>query len=632
MLTNDAARILVEDTIRFDLRHAEYENTVEIARLAQIFMTGKGQPEEFLLDLRDKETDRQKLIRVKVTKPITPFAMNPVKTQFQKMYRVDGVAEDIGVEEGTARTVLSAVVDTYQSGETLSSYLQRRQLWWLFNDPNGWHITERRNVYDGDIVVDVDVYPFEVNSEQAVNVGYDNGQPQWLIVEQKRIEYVRRMVKLGEWEIKETEVSDFYLYTAGLGLKYSEFVDVLPEEGSGEVVIIDRPNGDPRQFVFSEFKTGSTEFPGEKWGCFHDPEGSPTLSVPPYWEGSKDLLERLVIQNSIFQVSAYNHVFPKLFHYDYKCGYSDPNNVSCEGGYMGGSKLHQCPKCKGTGGKLHVSESDVITFQMPTNMEDLASLPDLQKLAYYHEPPLPVTEQLYQWVKDLVEQVYLAAFNVANVEKSVFQRTATEIDMLSDNINIRVYPAFKKYGQMWERAVRLAAQYKEIGDKAKPQMTIPADMRLEGLDVLVDRYQRMKAAGVSYEALWTIHCAILAKTHTGNQVAVENVKAWEYWKPFKSYEQNLTLLILQDRSKNDRSKILYENWDEVKMEVERKLDKTQFYTIPTKEKQKELIDAAIEVVRQTVSIADIDNGGGFGFGNDPADETTETEDDQEPTD
>ena len=61
------ARQLAENTINFDLKHDDYDKCCEIARLSKIFVTGEGQADEFLMHIRDKETDRQKQIRVKVT-------------------------------------------------------------------------------------------------------------------------------------------------------------------------------------------------------------------------------------------------------------------------------------------------------------------------------------------------------------------------------------------------------------------------------------------------------------------------------------------------------------------------------------------------------------------------------------
>jgi hypothetical protein len=606
MIDSTTARKILFETIAYGIRHGEYDQSVEIARLSQIFMSGEGQAQEFLLELRENETEVSKKLRVKVTKPITPLALAPVKTNFQKMFRVDGTTFDIDVpDDNDGKARLANAIDTYYSGNSLTEYGENRFLLWVFNDPNGWHIVERRNaVNDLGVVTGVDVFPLEVSSQQAVNVGYDNGSPVWLVVEHERME-----LSIEQGKVKEKKVSDFYHYSAGLTVKYSEFINPANAADDSEIIDIQIDSKNTRRFVVEEFQTNSTEFPGQKWGCFDDPAGSKTLKVPPYWEGARQLLERLIRNDSIYQVSVYNHVFPKLFHYDYKCNHVDDNHTACEGGYMGGNANAPCPKCKGSGGVIHVSESDTITFDLPDSMEDMSKLPELSKLAYYHQPPLDVTEALYQWTKDLLEWVYMASFNVSNVEKAVVQRTATEVDMLNDNINARVLPCLKQYGAMCERVARVSAQYLEIGDKVKVAFIVPADMRLEGLDVLVDRYNRMKTAGLSYEAIWTIHCAILNKTHTGNQAAVENIKAWEFWKPFKSYDQNLALLILQNRAGDDPQRLLYENWDFVKLLVEIGLDgKAKFYELP-RQAQKKLIDASLLEVGSTVKVLDMGQDG-----------------------
>lgn len=594
----ERAKQITEETIQYNLRHKDYDQTVEIARKSRIFVTGEGQDTEYLINLRDKESQRQKDLRVKVTNPITSFALNPVKTQFEKIWRVDGVRVDIMHEDNDALAKINDAVETYHSNSNITEYFRRRYINFQFTDPNAWHMTERRNVMDDTGKIEkVDVYPFEVTSEQAINYQYDNGVPVWLIVEQKRLEVSKKKDAKGKTEMVTEEVSDFYFYAAGTSILYREYINDEPEEGA-ITTQIEQEDNKTRNFVYADFDTGSEEFPGQKFGCYDDPASDGTLKVPPFWTGARFLLEDLIGKKSSFDVSVYSHVYPKLFHYDEKCNYQADNGNFCQDGFINGDINHKCPACKGSGGQIHVSEMDVITFNLPPNMEDLSKLPALSDLAYYHEPPLNVTEALYQWVNDLREQIYMASFNTSNVDRALVSKTATEITGIWDEVNTRVYPCAAWMSRLYEKTVRVAAQYLDAYDKEKffVNHTVPMDMKLEPLDVLIDRYQRAKNAGLSYDVRWNIHCDILGKTYIDAPSVVEDIKAWENWKPFKSMDAETIALILSTRAADDYDKLLYENWDSVKMEVETKLgDKTEFSELP-KDKQLKFIQDAVKKV------------------------------------
>lgn len=595
-MTVDIAREITEATITMKLRHSDYDRCREIARKSLVFMTGVGQDEDYLLLLRDKETERQKQIRVKVTKPITPLALNPVKTECAKIFRVDGITISI---EGNDIADLNEALETYHSNASLENYLERRYVHWNFIDPNGWLITERRNNYDElGKVKRVDVYPLEITSEQAVNYRYDNGVPIWLVVKQEREE----VLSSGTSQT----VSDFYFYAAGVALRYSEFVETpLEIPGATEIRLLVDGNEDASRFMFAAYSTGTEEFPGHKWGAYDDMEGDGTVRVPIFWDGARYLLEDLIETKSVFDVSKHNHVFPKLFHYEQRCKHQDSTGA-CEGGYMNGDKNRICPSCQGTGGNMHFSESDVITFELP-NLEDFSKLPPLNSLAYYHEPPLEVTKALYEWVQDFKEQVYIASFNSTNVDRAQVSKTATEISKLWDDINTRIYPLASWSSRLFEKVVRVTAQYLEKRD-VKVRHSYPRDMKLEPLEVVIERYKATD--GLPYEVRESVLFSVLGKTFLDNPKKAENIKAWQYWMPFKSLSTETVLFVLQDRANDDFDKVLYQNWDAVRIEVERKLGEADFSDL-TPERQYTAIKDAVGVVLDNIKF--LESGGGMDF-------------------
>lgn len=601
----EQAKELAEHIISYNVRHKDYDRCVEIAHKSKVFVTGEGQDTDYLLTLRDKEDERQKQIRIKVTKPITPLALNPVRTEYAKIFRVDGVTSQI---DGDDLTDINQALETFHSNASLDNYLERRYVHFNFIDPNAWLVIERRNVYDEmDRVERVDVYPLEVSSEQAIAYEYDNGVPVWLMVEQKRVE----VVTSGQEGDAEQVVSDFFFYAAGVALRYSEYIETMPEfNGAEPIEILIDGETEVSRFMFAAYETGTTEFPGHKFGAYDDQLGDGTVKVAPFWDGAQYLLEDLIETKSVFDVSKYNHVFPKLFHYEQRCKHME-GGAQCENGYMGGDRGRKCTACNGTGGQLHFGESDIITFEMPQNMEDLSKLPPLESLAYYHQPPLEVTKALYEWVQDFKEQVYIASFNSSNVDKALVAKTATEVSKLWDDINTRIYPCASWLSRVYEKAVRITAQYLE--KIVAVRHSFPRAMKLEPLEVVMQRYK--DSEGLPYEVRQSILYSVLGKTFLDNPKKAENIKAWEYWRPFKSMATETVLFILQDRSNDDFDKVLFQNWDNVQIEVEKSIGETDFSDL-TLERQYQAIKAAVEKINQGLKYVEtgLPDFGGFDLG------------------
>lgn len=604
-MTLEEAKKTIRDTIKFELRHPDYEKNVEIARKSKIYVTGKDQDKEYLLELRDKETKRQKLIRVKVTKPITPFALNPVKTEYEKIFRVDGVVKDISHTDTAKNKLISQKAKTYHANQSVTEYFKKRYLHYQFIDPNAWHITEVKNVFgEGGTLDDKSIYPFEVSSNEAINYKYENGVEQWLIVMQERTE---RVLKSDDGESKENTLHDYYFFGHGFELKYTEVGELqVVVSGGGEPQeesILIGKNDEPTTFIAQSWETGATEFPGHKFGCYDDPtENNGTVKVPPFWTGARFLLDDLIQTKSTFDTSKYNHVFPKLFHYDYKCKYERLDAKSnmeyrCFGGFLNGNKEMPCPECKGNGGTIHISENDIVTFDLPRDPDALAKLPDLSKLAYYHEPPLGVTQALWEWVQVFNKWVYLASFNAAgNFDKEEVQKTKFESAKIWDAKNTRIYPCAVHLSRMYEKTGRIMAQYLEANDEGfTSRHFFPQGMKLEPLDVLIQRFEKAKSAGLSYEVVWDIHCSILGKSFLDEPGKVEEIKAWEYWKPFKSMQTEDVQMVLTMRAQDDFDRLLWENWDSVKNEVYDSLKGKPFAPLK-RAKQFELITGAVEKV------------------------------------
>lgn len=608
----DDGRKILERTIQTGARHDSYRRTIEIKDFCYAMMTGKKQ-EPYLDQFRPQEDPGQKNYRAQVTNSLTPFVLNQIKNIYNKVHRADNIKESIEYPDANGMKDVKDALKVFHTNNHVNNYLKDRLLFFEFFDPNAFIITERRDVRTTEgRILSLRTYPFEITSDQAINYEFENGNCRWLIVEEQTTEWTstKQVSSQGQLHTMNT-VSIFYFYTAGFYFRYYEYIENPPNGAAKPIeskfIEIDTDGDKTRKFLAELFVTGSKEFPGRKVGSYRDPESfDDSVRVPPYYP-AKSVLIDLIYDKSCLDVVKRKHVYPKRMQYSVRCKHvvmtknddGIPESKPCIQGYLRGNPRDACPKCKGTGKISFQSEQDLMEFLLPENPEDWSKLPELKKLFAYADHDI----QLPTWLAEQVEvarmRVAIAMFNTQLEEKPVAPKTATEIVLNYEEVNNVVQRYAQTYSEFYELIARITAQYLELSPEFKVDHQFP-DLKLEPVDIWIQRYQQSAQAGLGEEILWRINLTIINKQFRNNPEEVEDIKAWRMHKPFIGLGENAIAQAINKRDPMDYSVILYENFAEIQFRVNLLIpDGTKFYQLPFA-KREEYIEKVIEEIKAKI--------------------------------
>ena len=568
----------IERTINGET-HSAYDETLAIERFARAVWLEVGQDAMILVG-RENADQGQKDKIIALTKSITRLCLSPIYSLYNKIFRVDGVRKDAQHDSKDDLIEIERLTGAYYQKKDVEAFLQTKFLLLNFIDPNAWHLVEQRRTVDVESVVTVEsVYPFIVSSKQAINYAYQNGNPIWLVVQRTR----RVMLENGSFQ----DVDDFYLYAANYVLEYRDALGTLPDQYEGTFV-----SETSTEYYTRIHVTGTTEFPGAKVGAY-DKDERPDVKETPFAPANGTLRD-IVPTKARFDLTKEKHFFAKKYIYNEDC-------PRCGGD--GRDEGRECPSCKGSGRVFHENGLDIIEFNLPDNKSDLIPLRDL---VHYEDVPVDMVRYYSEELERMRINIQLAVFNTIVQDRNIVAKTATEIIAEWEEVNNRCFAFAQTIAHHEELVWRITAQYLEKSDGFKRTYAFNTDLKLKPLDILLAQYQKMKEIGMSYDALWSVYCDILEKQHVNNPQAILDIKARERFRPWRSRTFAEISMILSARSPEDHSRFVYENFDEIFDEVERNLPTdanglVSGFGALDYSKQKELFDAAVTAVRETVT-------------------------------
>lgn len=588
-MTPNEAKVVIESAIS-DGPNDYYKMAVGVAEWTQRMATGKGHDKkgivqgDWLAEVRLKETEDEKKNRKHLYRPATKTACRPVMVQHSKVYRVDGIKDEIQPKDREEE--IREAVKYFHSGRELFSYLSVEQVRQEFSDPNAYLIVlkrEQRNV--ANVIDKITTYPVVIPSVEIPRQKIVNGETEWIVRKQ-----TFKTVKGASYDV-------FTLYAAGIVVVYREIVDGLPpnkDEVSTSKVVVENKTYEAAFYI----NTGTTEFPGIQWGTFQALGEEHKVSA---LDPASDLLDELVRKKSIYDVAVDMHVRPHRYEFVGECEYSEGSN-NCHLGqisYMdedASEKFKACPGCGGTGYNRPKTENNVTRVKFP-EIEDGKEFIDLSKLYHYEDIDLKTVVELGEIKDSLINMVPYSVFSAQAEATPLITRTATENLLEAENINNQVMPFANHGSRIYEKVIRLTAQYMGIKDVTVTH-SFPENLKLESLNNLLDRLAKAKSAGASQEAIFAVQCEITAKTNAGNQVTIANLKAFEKHRPFRSMEPAVVSTILLERAPNDPDRQAFENWDRIKTDLLEKYP--NFFNLEYPDQAKKIKGKAEELAGMTV--------------------------------
>ncbi len=591
-------------------RHEHYDRTIEIAKWCKMVMTGEGQ-RDYLVQIRSKESEKQKLQRIKLFNSPTPFAINPVQKDFERAHRVDGITQRHSNSDSTAEDRVNELTKDFYGSQSLIDYQQERLLFLVLNDPNAYLHYEQmdNNGVDGKRTTE-SLYPVEIPSSQVVGKQVVNGDLEWLVKE------VPRVVMVGDTAFN---VSDFYLYERSTQTKFTEILEI-PEGVNPEDVLVvsleaneQPPTTDPetgvpltietklnlhgkdfkkRMFVVYRVETSTNTVPMLPAGFLVDPiTGSKEVFVPVYYP-AKYNLTNLMREVSYFEIDLDKQVFNKTFAYGPGCNFEAKDGAACDFGLLDNDIDRPCPKCHGAGVDMHVTDQDVVVMKLPESKDEFYI--DLEKLSHTEAPNVEVSKWIYELIQNEITNVSLAVFNSQDVRQPYEAKSATEIVFNWDEKNEPIYKYGKQIDRHWMFAINIAYQYLGKDSTIVENIrSIPADLKIEPLRERIAVYSLASQQNLPIDVMWPMVCGILDKIHRNEPEVVKEVKAWEEIKPWRSKSSEEIAMILQGRANDDPQRMLHENMDWVRRNFNIKVG--FLHLISPKERLKKVIESMKDV-------------------------------------
>ncbi len=511
--------------------------------------SGRGH-EEWVRDVRPRESQEEKDDRARIYIPATKSAIGPVRSLVGRVYRSDGRTFTLThpVDERLQR-VRAALAD-YYDGQGVEDYLDREQFRLAFTDPNAYLLTLRTSERDhlGNTTA-IRVYPLLIPSAEVPRSGRRNGVLEWIIRRQYNADNRQTLT----------------LYAAGMVVTMAELAD----DETGDLV---RTVEGVRFAVQQVTNTGSAEFPGDQIGAYLS-EITPNLRVSVL-DPASELLRELVKAKSILDVALDKHCFPHRYEYNEPCDYMDAElGLSCaDRGYINAGTVLEdhdripCPRCGGRKGGRK-SENNVTRVKVPTGISSARDAFKLSDLYHYEQVDLTTIVRLQENVDRLIDAIPYAVFGGQHMAPPTVSRTATETVIEHQSATDRLYPMPSRYARLVEKIARVTAQYLGAGDGFTVAYAFPENLRLQNLTELVNRLGALRRAGASQEAIFAVQCEIVEKTHAGSGSVVANMKAFERLRPWRSLATAEVLSIIAQRADGDTDAAIWLNFDRIKSEL-----------------------------------------------------------------
>lgn len=580
-------------TVRHNIRHPHYDRVCAYADRMERLVTGEGIEAE-LHHIISRETKTQFALRKKLFFPVVPAACAKARVPFAKVSRSQGYKGKVTASGDTVeerrKDVLKAL-DEFYGDESMDDFLNDRFLDLELIDPNAFVMVSFA-AFDN-TKEKARPFPVEVSSHQAVNLGWDGHRVSWLIGEfassyptkadpTKYSEGSTFVMWFGAgvWQLSQIDHSNDYVDLEG-----TSYAEVEANMVPGRAVRIGN-----RSFTVDYFepftKSQEPEFPGIRVGYVKDAVTKGRTFLSPLHPGINRMLETLKAGSERSLTMALV-AHPQVYMYLPACK-GEPN-APCSGG-VNMKTRDKCAKCGGTGKEIPTSALDAMIFDLPKDASN-QDLVDLARLKHYSAPDTAIIQVLIDYVDSLEEAIVRDIFTVTAYDRSQTEQTATAALIDEDSENNAVYPYARKRATAWVKLARLCAAFVDVDKGLEITHTVPENLRLTPVGVLIGDLQQAKTAGASPTIVEVIEDDIVAKQLRDQPEEWTRYQVKKRFRPFRSLPEQMrqSVVLGGQASERDRTLILQE--DEVYQRCE-KANKLFFTLNP--DAQRVILDKAIQ--------------------------------------
>ena len=606
------------ETIDKCLRHRDYDRVTTIAYDFGIYATGIGVGKK-LIQFNPRENEEQFAQRLALTKPTTQDIFNSCLGPINKVGKTpakESFEFKNKESQDEQKKALSESASKFYGKKSVKSYLVERLPQLDSSDPNGFIIVEfypienATNQYQG--------YPFEVNSEEAINYFYKNNTLQWLVVKND----LSLLDKKGNVSLG----SKYTIYLSDNSLVahqlHKELVEDYKATNNIEAILTDNYLGfselipgkkyllktkDERYFIIENFEHGIGFVPANRVGSVRDIATRNRTCVPLIMP-AQPYFEKAIKAVSEFDLSTCLHLFPQKIQYTDACD----GEVTKEGRmpcHNGKNTLGEtCHVCNGTGMKVHKSSMDLIQLRLPKNPEDMINL---ENLLVYKYPPI----DLLKFQEELALHKYRYMANKAVYNSEVFAQegtnTATEkmVDLES------VYDTLAPYAENWSEmyVFIMEALAKLINIEVEVYHSFPKDFKMITYQQLLEQYKIANDTNAPAYIKKALTRDLSNKLYVDQPEELLKIAVKEKFYPFPGKTETDIALIITNDMTTDENKVLHNHFDYIfnELEFEARQLSLDFYAYD-EVKQKQLIEDKVAALLIEIGTPEpVNQSGGF---------------------
>lgn len=593
------------NTIDKKIRHRDYKDVCELAKdyetygiASQDGITAKlkrfhgGETEELF-------AQRVVLTSVNVT-DIWNSCVKPLNKVSKTPATIDLTWEGSEATENvTKRKVIQDVADNFWGTQSVNKYLANRMGQTDSLDPNSFLIVEFAEQIDSrdSKTLKAKPYPFEVNSEEAINYVYKNNELQWLIIlkEDKMLNDKKQLIESEKYymyldndSISATQIHKKTYEDLINANPNAVFINNVPDlniliPGVDYYFGTSEENANnKRYFIVKVFNHNMKRVPAKRFGTITNPESRHRTCIPVI-HPAKNYFEDSIQTMSEFSITKRLHTFPQKWQYLPKCDV-------CYKGYKNDG-ITKCESCKGTGTITHSSAQDIIGIRMPDDLKDIVSL---ENMSAYKGPDIELVKFQKEFgFEDLRRYAQSAVYNNEVGRRRV--KTATESEIDFDAVHDTLKPFADNWSDMYEFIYLCIAELLDLGKGFNIVHIFPDDFQMETLTEILEDLKKANENGAPSHVKKALTKKLTNKTYIDQPNEILKIETKDKFYPYAGKSEAEVQFILANGKTTKYAETLYAHFDLIFSDLEfaASLKNIDFYQLEEKI-QRDLVKAKVQ--------------------------------------
>tara|TARA_R110000787_G_scaffold97665_4_gene201310 strand:+ start:8478 stop:10256 length:1779 start_codon:yes stop_codon:yes gene_type:complete len=568
------------NSVQNEVKHALYSHVVKKRELYRQLCAGVGL-DKLLRQYVRREDDALFKQRVQLTQHIVTSVCKNLMDVYYKVPRSNSgrrLLSYTALNDADAKaTTLETILDNFWGDDSWDGFMATRFIELNATDPNAFVVFEFES-FDNDIE-NVQPYPYEVSSENAVDFKYKN----------KTLSYL--LVKDDHQYLKSGKLIAGVKYTMYGTNKTVQLLQVDKNLGRDlNTEIIDnityiQLKGKVFEIVYFEPHNLGV-VPAIRVGYYRDLATDGNSFVNPLHAAEPYLLKSIKT-NSELDLVATLLAFPQMIKYGDVC-----EDDGCYKGFYDNGVA--CNTCAGTGIKPTANSSqDAIVIPMPDNREEL--LP-LKELITYITPPVEIVKWQETYIQSLTEDARKMMFSSEIFSRSSIAQTATKSVLDSQNVYDTLWPFAIKFGKSWKKGVEIIAGLADLENNLKASFTFGKDFKLKTLETLVGSLKEAKDIG-NADLVRHLNDDIAQIIFSEKPIEKQRYDLRQVFNPFIGKSEKEILVLLASPFVSKLNKILYANYSLIFDELEIDFLKTghNFYSLNRVKQKEAILNKTIEL-------------------------------------